>query len=347
MNSNLVKWSSPSNIAIVKYWGKYGVQLPRNPSISFTLSTSKSITTLQFDEKTDDNYVINFEFEGQENQKFAQKTKQFFDKISSALPWIKDYDFHIQSENTFPHSSGIASSASGMSALVMCLLDMGKILGHYHPVDIQYLNDASHFARLGSGSACRSVFPVMAAWGEHHLYDHSSNLHAVPIIDEEIHEDFKTYHNDILIVSRTEKSVSSSAGHQLMETNPYADIRYKQAYDHMTDIKQILKSGDIDAFGHIAENEALVLHALMMASNPSYILLEPSSLEVIKKIRSFRAETGLPLYFTIDAGPNIHVLYPHKIKEKVENFIHTDLKAHCSDGLIIQDNVGMGPEKLI
>jgi diphosphomevalonate decarboxylase len=346
MSSGFVKWSSPSNIAIVKYWGKYGNQLPRNPSISFTLSESKSVTSINFTKHKNGGNILKFDFEGKENAKFAEKTKLFFDKLSKDLPWILEYDYEISSENTFPHSSGIASSASGMSALVMCLLDIGKSEGHYLKLGVEHEKDASHLSRLGSGSACRSVLPVMAVWGEHALYEGSSNLFAVGVKDE-IHPIFTTYHNDILIVSRTEKSVSSSAGHQLMDTNPYAETRYKQANQHLSDIKAILQSGDIDEFGRIAENEALVLHALMMASNPSYILLEPSSLEVIKKIRTFREDTKMPIYFTIDAGPNIHVLYPAEIKERVQNFIQSDLKKLCSDGMIIQDRVGMGPKKII
>jgi diphosphomevalonate decarboxylase len=346
MSEGIVKWSSPSNIAIVKYWGKYGIQLPRNPSISFTLSESKSITTLKYMPKKVAGNSVSFVFEGRENVKFAEKAKLFFNTISQYQPWIMDFDYEIESENTFPHSSGVASSASGMSALAMCILDVGKKLGLYEKSEQLALIEASHFARLGSGSACRSVYPMMAMWGLHTDYHSSSNLHAIGVSDD-IHPIFKSYHNDILIVSKTEKSVSSTAGHKLMDTNPYASTRYQQANDHMTRIKSILKAGEIHDFGKIAETEALVLHALMMASDPSFILLEPSSLQVIKQIRTFRSDTNLPIYFTIDAGPNIHVLYPEEHKIAIQNFINSDLKQCCHEGLIIHDRVGNGPEKLI
>ena len=346
MNVGEVKWSSPSNIAIVKYWGKHGIQLPRNPSVSFTLAKSKSVTHLLYQPSENGQTSVKFYLEGQENQKFGLKTEQFFKKLSDELPWINSLQFEIHSQNTFPHSSGIASSASGMSALVMCLLDVGYNLGFYLKTGQDKLRDASHYSRLGSGSACRSVFPVMAVWGQHSSFDGSSDLYATDISNE-IHDVFKSYHNDILIISREEKSVSSSAGHSLMDSNPYAPVRYKQAYDNLTQLREILKEGDIHKFGEIAEQEALVLHALMMASNPSYILLEPGSIEVVKRIRQFRADTQLPVYFTIDAGPNIHVLYPDSVKTEISNFIHQELKSLCANGMIIEDRVGNGPEKLL
>ena len=346
MSTGEVKWSSPSNIAIVKYWGKHGNQLPRNPSVSFTLSESKSITHMYYKPAINGQTAIKFFLDKKENEKFGIRTEQFFKKMAADLPWINHLQFEIHSENTFPHSSGIASSASGMSALVMCLLDIGTILGYYQKSEVEKLQDASYYSRLGSGSACRSVFPVMAVWGQHTYFDGSSDLFAIEI-SHQIHDVFKSYHNDILIVSRQEKSVSSSAGHSLMDTNPYADTRYQQAYDNLSTLKAVLSSGDVDMFGKIAEQEALILHALMMASDPSYILLEPGSLEVIKRIRQFRYETHLPLYFTIDAGPNIHVLYPDNIKEQVSAFIKEDLSRFCTDGMIIEDRVGNGPQKLI
>jgi diphosphomevalonate decarboxylase len=346
MNVGEVKWSSPSNIAIVKYWGKHGVQLPRNPSVSFTLSESKSVTHLLYQPSPAGQTSVKFYFDGKENQKFGVKTEQFFKKLSDELPWINSLQFEIHSQNTFPHSSGIASSASGMSALVMCLLDVGNKLEFYQKTGHDKLVDASRFSRLGSGSACRSVFPVMAVWGQHSSFEGSSDLFGIDISGE-IHEVFKTYHNDILIISRQEKSVSSSAGHSLMNSNPYAPVRYRQAYDNLTHLKEILKAGEIHKFGEIAEQEALVLHALMMASDPSYILLEPGSIEVVKRIRQFRAETQLPVYFTIDAGPNIHVLYPDSVKKEISDFIHQELKSLCANGMIIQDRVGNGPEKIL
>ena len=126
-------------------------------------------------------------------------------------------------------------------------------------------------ARLGSGSACRSVYPDLAIWGECHGTNGSNNF-AVPY--NEIHPSFNGMKDSIAIISAKEKSVSSTAGHQLMENNPYAATRFKQAEVDLQEILQFIKNGDITAFGELIEREALTLHALMMTSTPSFILLE-------------------------------------------------------------------------
>jgi len=88
------------------------------------------------------------------------------------------------------------------------------------------------------------------------------------------------------------------------------------------------------------------LHALMMMSHPSFILLKPNTLNIIERIKSYRNETKLPVYFTLDAGPNIHLLYPQSIKNEVENWIDSELKQFCENGLYIKDDVGDGPKKI-
>lgn len=343
-----VAWKSPSNIAIVKYWGKYGRQLPRNCSLSFTLDNAHTTTTLSFSpKKTKDARIsLKFYFEGKENPAFGEKTMKFLTSIVGEMPFILSYDLLIETENTFPHSSGIASSASGMSAIALCLCQMESMVqGEEFKDNEVFRKRASHFARLGSGSACRSVYPLMASWGEHPNIVGSSNGFA-SYVGDEIHEVFKTYHDDILIVSKAEKSVSSTAGHGLMDGNPYANARYQQANENIERLLQCLKTGDLEGFGQIAEDEALTLHALMMCSSPSYILMEPNTLVMIDKIRSFRAETNLPVYFTLDAGPNIHLLYPDHIKDEVEVLIQTHLLPLCQDGMMIKDRVGYGAEKV-
>jgi diphosphomevalonate decarboxylase len=147
-------------------------------------------------------------------------------------------------------------------------------------------------------------------------------------------------------VSKKEKSVSSRAGHGLMEGNVYAKNRYKQANERIIQILKAMRNGDLETFGQIVEDEALTLHALMMASSPSFTLLEPNTIEMIKKIRAFRMDTKLPVFFTLDAGPNIHLLYPDNIVNDVKSFIMLDLKPLCESGLIIKDKVGKGPQKL-
>lgn len=338
----LVEWTSPSNIALVKYWGKYGRQLPSNPSISLTLSKAVSQTSVKYGPTTKKNTAYwSFTFEGQKKPAFEKKVVAFLDSITDILPWLKEVKLEINSSNTFPHSSGIASSASSMSALAMCLMDVESQRENTGDIDLQ---KSSHLARLGSGSASRSVYGPIAIWGDNTTVSAGANEHAIPFI-EKINPVFNTYHDDILIISKAEKAVSSRAGHALMENNPYAQNRFEQAHRHLGEIISAMQSGDLEKFGGIVEREALTLHALMMASDPPYMLMEPHTLSAINEIKQFRREKNLPVYFTLDAGPNIHLLYPHDCVAEVEK-LKIELSQYCAGGTILNDQVGNGPVKL-
>lgn len=338
-----VEWQSPSNIALVKYWGKHGVQLPRNPSISFTLSKAHTKTKINYQvtDQPTDKTDFSFKFEGQERPDFAAKIAAYFSIISNDFPLIRKLSLEIESSNSFPHSSGIASSASAMSALSLCLLSIEQDLNKNEQLDF---NKASHLARLGSGSASRSVFGPIAIWGASEISLQCHDEYAIAY-SEGIDEIFYGFHDDILIVSKNEKSVSSRAGHALMVDNPYAPARFEQARTNLIDIVAAMQSGDLEKFGSIVEKEALTLHALMMASEPPYMLMEPNSLIIINKIQKFRRENNIPVYFTLDAGPNIHMLYPTQYQQEVSQ-LKEELKNFCVANTIIEDQVGTGPIRI-
>ncbi len=340
-------WKSPSNLAIIKYWGKHGVQLPQNPSISLTLENAFTQTILAYKpkESKEEGISLEFSFHGEPNEAFKQKIVTYLESLLPILPFLNQLDLTIQSGNSFPHSSGIASSASSMSALALCLCSLEDELFKSLQEDTEFDQKASYLARLGSGSACRSIYSKMALWGETEQAGGSSNLYAIPQ-EENIHEVFHNFHDDILIVSQAEKSVSSRAGHALMENNSYAAPRYQQANDRLQQLMVALKEGDVNTFGQIAEDEALTLHALMMTSQPSYLLLQPNTLQMINKLRTYRQDTGNPIFFSLDAGPNLHVLYPESVIHEVRPFIEGELVPLCEEGLWISDWVGEGPEQL-
>lgn len=345
--SGKIHWKSPSNIAIVKYWGKYGVQYPRNPSISFTLENAFTETILSYEPKTNqgEGISLDFTFHTEENEPFRLKIVKFLESIRPIFPFLNQLHLEIRSGNSFPHSAGIASSASSMSALALCLCTLEDELFQTLQDDLLFDQKASYVARLGSGSACRSIYAGMAAWGTTSTIANASNDYAVSFADE-MHEIYTNFHDDILIASKSEKSVSSRAGHALMEGNAYAAPRYAQAENRMKRLVEVLKNGDVETFGEIAENEALTLHALMMTSNPSYILMRPNSLKMIDLIRQYRADTKNPIYFTLDAGPNLHVLYPETVIHEVLPFIEEKLVPLCEEEMWISDWVGEGPEQL-
>ncbi|WP_418637989.1 diphosphomevalonate/mevalonate 3,5-bisphosphate decarboxylase family protein [Winogradskyella sp.] len=352
-NSNIgkgsVKWASPSNIALVKYWGKKAHQIPENPSISFTLSDCKTITEMTYTKKDNQGFSFDIYFEGEKNEAFKPKIQTFFERIEIYMPFLKDYHFKIETSNTFPHSSGIASSASGMSAIALCLMSIEKELSVPESDNVEfqdYFNQkASFLARLGSGSACRSIEGELVVWGKNESIVGSSDLYGVKF-EGDVHANFKNYQDTILLVDKGEKQVSSTVGHQLMYGHPFATKRFSQAHDNLAKLKTILASGDLNAFIKIVESEALTLHAMMMTSMPYFILMKPNTLEIINKIWAFREKTDSKICFTLDAGANVHVLYPEKEKDDVLQFIKNELANYCQNGHYICDQIGHGANQI-
>jgi len=342
-----VTWKSPSNIALIKYWGKYGNQLPQNPSLSFTLNNAYSETKISHSPKTSnfDKISFDFYFDGGRMDSFKPKIEKFLIAVEDIFPFIKQLNLKIESTNSFPHSAGIASSASSMSAMALCLCSIEEELFGQSLSKEKFLQKASYVARLGSGSACRSLYPYAAVWGKSLQVQHSNNEFAIPY-GAEMHAVFKDFHNDILIVNKEEKGVSSSQGHALMENNVYAESRYKQANLRLGRLLEALKAGDIETFGNIVECEALTLHALMMASFKPFILMKPNTLVIIDLIKEFRKESKIPLYFSLDAGPNPHLMYPASANIEVKGFINDILADFCKDRFWIADRIGLGPEKI-
>lgn len=337
-----ILWRSPSNLALVKYWGKHGRQLPQNASISFTLRHSFTETALEYERKkgNDTGISLDFLFAGQANEAFAAKIVRFLTEVADELPFLREYHLQIASYNSFPHSAGIASSASSMSALALCLCSMEQALGRA-PGGSDFLQRASYFARLFSGSACRSVYPKLALWGKHPDITGSTDEYALPMASE-VHPIFHDFCDAILLVSRREKSVSSTAGHGLMKGHPFAAARYEQAQRNLVALLAAMRAGDLETFGRIVEEEALTLHGLMMNSTPSFILMEPRTLQLIQLLRDWRDSLKLPVYFSLDAGPNLHVLYPKGIEPQVTEWIQQEAAALCEDGKWIADAVGDG-----
>jgi len=339
-------WSSPSNIALIKYWGKNENQTPKNTSISFTLSNSRTITTLELNRKNkvDNNILFDVYYKDRKIEEFRPKIDLFFRKILEYCSYLKGYSFKITTENTFPHSSGIASSASGMSALALCIMSLEKDLDSTMEEEY-FFKKASFLSRIGSGSACRSVFGGINIWGKHTKIKQSTDLYSINY-PYDFSNDFLEYNDTILLVDTKAKKVSSSAGHKLMNNHIYADKRYNTAQENVIKLKCILEKGDLNSFANLVEEEAMMLHALMMTSKPSYVLIKPNTLNIINSIKNYRESSKIPVCFTLDAGANVHVLYPKEGKNEVELFIEAELKEYCKNYLYIKDKVGIGPMQL-
>ena len=344
LDSGSVAYSSPSNIALVKYWGKKANQIPANPSISFTLNNCKTLTTLKFEKKTTKGFSFEVFLDGIIQNEFKPKIKQFFERIEVYLPFLTSYHFKIETSNTFPHSSGIASSASGMSALALCLVQLEQRL-NLEMTKGFFNKKASFLARLGSGSACRSIEGTLIVWGSHTNIIGSSDLVGIKY-PYKVHPCFNNFCDTILLVDKGEKQVSSSVGHNLMHQHPFATKRFEQANENLTRILKVLKSGNLPEFIKIVESEALTLHAMMMTSMPYFILMKPNTLEIINKIWEYRRKLNSNVCFTLDAGANLHLLYPENEKDLILEFIKNELVAYCQNGQYICDQVGIGAKKM-
>lgn len=339
-------WQAPSNIALVKYWGKYGNQYPKNPSLSFTLSKCVTQTSIDFKPRLslDDNHSFTFKFEGKTKPSFYPKIEAFLKRIEPYVPFIKNHHLNIDSSNSFPHSSGIASSASGMAALALAIMSMEK-KANPNMSESYFLQKSSFLARLGSGSAARSIEGPLVVWGLCKGFKNSSNLYGVKLTTK-INPVFEDYQDTILLIDKGQKKISSTLGHDLMNNHPYASARFDQAYKNAEKLNSFLETGDIESFISLVESEALTLNAMMMTSNPYFILMQPRTLEVLQKVWEFRADTKTPLCFTLDAGANVHLLYPKSQKEIVLKFIKEELAIFCENKQYIEDLIGIGAKNI-
>jgi len=344
--TGIVSWRSPSNIALIKYWGKKGFQIPSNPSLSMTLSDSFTETLVKYSLSENPGKIsFDFYFEGEKKPQFGQKISTFLEAVLDEFPFLNEFHLEIHSSNTFPHSAGIASSASAMSALALCLCSIEQKIKGIENENDEFLKRASNIARIGSGSASRSIYGGFATWGKIESLDETSDLFAT-ILKTNIHPVFGDLLDTILIINKNEKQVSSRAGHGLMVNHPFAAARINQANQNLNELLEYLQNGDFAGFTKVVENEALTLHALMMASNPGFLLIQPGTLQVIEKIWDFRKQTGTNIVFTLDAGPNVHLLYPKHQTKLVNDFIKNELIGFCDENKFIDDKLGEGPKKL-
>jgi diphosphomevalonate decarboxylase len=340
-----VGWKSPSNIALVKYWGKKDNQIPQNPSLSFALQNSFTETAVEYSMKRGNRPALSFSFEGSSQPGFEERIRNTISGFLAYMPFLDRLDLKIESINSFPHSSGIASSASAMSALALCFVSIERQLFGTLPGTDEFMQKASFLSRLGSGSACRSVYENYSVWGYDSDLDHSTDEASIPVLTD-INNDLGQLGDAVLIVSSKPKKVSSSAGHGLMNHHPFAEARFEQARNNLKELFLAIKQNNEKEFIRIVENEALTLHSLMMSSENGFTLLRPNTWNIIGKVRDYRDQSGIFIAFTLDAGPNVHLIYKLSDRESVLTFINNELINYCEKGYWIDDRMGAGPVEL-
>jgi len=279
-----------ANIALTKYWGNADADLriPANDSISLTLDRTRTVTTVSFrpDLERDEVEVDGHPLSGSARERVVRHLDLF--RRLAGTPWRA----RMVSRNNFPTGAGIASSASGFAALTVA---SAAALG----LDLSG-RDLSRLARQGSGSAARSLFGGFVCL-------HSGVSDEEAFAESLYAPDWWEICDLVVLLSRAEKRVSSSAGHRLAETSPLHRARVAYVADLNRRLLAALAERDFVALGEVAERDALLMHAVMMTSSPALLYWLPETVAMMRRVYRWREE-GLPVYFTIDAGPNVHVL---------------------------------------
>ncbi|MCP3957319.1 MAG: diphosphomevalonate decarboxylase [bacterium] len=328
--SNKATIRCPSNIAFIKYWGARDLAraIPVNPSISMTLRSCFSRSTVEWLDEDGEHEIRWRAAEGG----LETAPPAFADRVRRHLDFLREWSgqggrFRVATENSFPSAAGLASSASGFSALTLAVL--GALDRQVSPAE------QSALARLsGSGSASRSVMGGYVEWPAEGEGEGGSECHAHQLATAE-HWDLR---NVIAVVERGAKKTSSLDGHRRAETSPYFCTRQACLPERLEAVRRAIEERDFLRLGEVVEAEAIDLHCVAMTSTPAIFYWRPATLLVLEAVREMR-EDGVAAYSTMDAGANVHVICtPESEIEVAARLSRLDL-----DLSLIHDGVGNGP----
>lgn len=284
---------APTNIALIKYWGKRDeeLMLPANSSLSVTLDRFFTVTTVEFlEETTEDVFYFNGELASQSETK---KVSSFLDVVRSLAG--STLKATVRSQNHVPTAAGFASSASGYAALAAA---SAKAIGL--PLEGSFL---SRLARRGSGSACRSIYGGFVEWKKGELND-GSDSYAVQILDEK-GWDFTIL--SVVLENKQKKVLSREGMQRTVETSPFFQGWLNTVDRDLQLAKEAIQERDFEKLGTVAEKNALKMHATTLGADPPFLYWQPGTLEVMERVQELRF-SGISAFFTIDAGPNVKVL---------------------------------------
>jgi diphosphomevalonate decarboxylase len=325
----------PSNIALVKYWGKRdgGAQWPANDSLSMTLSASRSRTAAMRLGSTTGGGGDLVRLDGRllrVGERRAGKALGHLAQLRSLLGF--EAPLAIDTRNTFPSDCGIASSASGLGALTIAAIAAWTGAEDLEALDRHGFTRArlAALARLGSGSACRSLYGGFVRWGAGEAPDAQTV--------ERLDVDWPLA-NVIVIISDAAKPVSSTVAHAAAWTSPLFLPRLAGLPERLRRVEAALRAKDLEALGDQLEAEALEMHAVMLSSAPSACYVGPETSRFLAWVRDRRAAGELPAWFTLDAGPNPHLICAPEAAEKVARCV----SRHFDGYRLIIDGTGGGP----
>lgn len=287
------------NIAFVKYWGDINADLhiPANGSISMNLEELCTRTSVGFDSSLlqDELYLNQVPAHGEA----LDRVVRFLERVRR-MAGITTFA-RVESENNFPIAAGLASSASAFAALSLAASRAAGLV----------LDEASlsRLARTGSGSASRSVPGGFVEW-QAGREDNDSYAYSIAP------EDHWSLADCIALVDQDEKPVSSSMGHALAHTSPLQDARVADTPRRLAMCREAILTRDFDRLAAVMEQDSNLMHAVMITSSPALLYCQPATIGVMQAVQNWKKE-GLQVGYTIDAGPNVHVLCPAEDEKEI------------------------------
>jgi len=311
-----------ANIALVKYWGKRDstLNLPAASSLSMTLAGLTTTTTVRFDDQETDRLILNGE---QQSDGALKKIVPVLDAVRSRAGMSRCA--LVTSQNDFPTAAGLASSASAMAALALAASRAAGLS----------LTDTecSQLARLGSGSAARSIFGGTVVWEAGTAQDGSDCIAHMAYPPE--HWDLRVL---VAVVSDQQKPIGSTEGmNHTRATSPFFQAYLDTVPQDIAQALAAIENRDVAALGVVAERSCLRMHATMMGADPPVQYLRSASHQIMNAVRRMRDE-GAPVFFTADAGPNIKVF----CEPSAVSTVRSTLEGMDGVTSIIQARIGPG-----
>ncbi|RZA19824.1 MAG: diphosphomevalonate decarboxylase [Proteobacteria bacterium] len=331
--TEIYRVSSPSNIAFLKYWGKKDplLQWPASDSLSMSLNTLATKTTAYIHDAADHL----FQFQGESltrDHKSFHKVFKHLDYLSQTHGFTEKLAF--SSSNSFPTGAGVASSASGLSALTLSAIACWTHSASFDELEKNGFSreHIAHLSRIGSGSAGRSLFGGYVHW---QAGTHADKQKIIPLYSAS----HWNLHDTVALFSHDEKSKSSTAAHSDAWSSPLFSPRIAGAPERLQAMLKALYHRDMASLGPLLETEALDMHAVMMTTRPPQHYLTTESTEFLAAFRRARQDGVFEAYFTIDAGPNIHIIHEASQTPALHNW----LKEFYPNLSLLSDKVGEGP----
>lgn len=315
-----------SDIALIKYWGKKDevLRLPENGSLSIILDGLDTITTVEWQASlTKDDITI----QGTQDALETSRVGKHLDRIRQNYSIEKGAQYaKVVSKNSFPKGTGLSSSGSGFAALTYAAtLAAGITLS---------TKELSILARQGSGTACRCVCGGFVEWHDGQTSETSFSETIFPF-------DFWDICDVVAVVDEGMKKISSTEGHEAAHTSPFFTARQQHIASKLQTAKALITDKNFAALGELVEAECLEFHSILLTSQPPMVLWYPGSVQVMHEVQAMRSE-GIPAYFTINTGFNVHVL----TLPKYESLVQERLAALPLVKKTLTAKVGSAPQSL-